>query len=35
MVIVETGGGYDWIDLAHDTGKFRDLVSAMMNLQVP
>jgi hypothetical protein len=27
--------GMDWIDLAQDRGKWRALVNALMNLQVP
>jgi hypothetical protein len=28
-------GGVDWIGLAQDRGKWRDVVSAVMNLRVP
>jgi len=28
-------GGRNWIDLAQDRYRWRDLVSAVMNLQVP
>ena len=28
-------GGMDWIDLAEDKDKWRDLVNAVMNLRVP
>ena len=28
-------GGTDWIDLAQDRDRWRALVSALMNLQVP
>jgi hypothetical protein len=28
-------GGVDWIGLAKDRGKWRALVDAVMNLQVP
>jgi hypothetical protein len=28
-------GGRDWIELAHDRGRWRALVSAVMNLGVP
>jgi hypothetical protein len=27
--------GMDWIDMAQDRGRWRDLVSAVMNLRVP
>jgi hypothetical protein len=27
--------GLDWIDLAQDRDRWRDLVTAVMNLQVP
>jgi hypothetical protein len=29
------GGGMDWIDIAQDRDRWRALVSAIMNLQVP
>jgi hypothetical protein len=29
------GGGMDWIDMAQDRGRWRALVSAVMNLRVP
>jgi hypothetical protein len=29
------GGGMDWIDMAQDRDRWRDLVSAVMNLWVP
>jgi hypothetical protein len=36
MILVGIGwGGVDWIDLAHDKGKWRALVNAVMNLRVP
>jgi hypothetical protein len=28
-------GGMDWIDLAQDTDRWRVVVNAVMNLQVP
>jgi len=28
-------GGMDWIDLAHDRDRWRTLLDAVMNLQVP
>jgi hypothetical protein len=28
-------GGVDWIDLGQDRDKWRTLVSAVMNLQIP
>ena len=27
--------GMDWIDLAQDRGRWRELVNAVMNLRVP
>jgi hypothetical protein len=36
MDLLETGwGGVDWIGLAQDMVKWRALVNAVMNLQVP
>jgi hypothetical protein len=29
------GGGIDWIDLAQDRDRWRDLVNAVMNLRIP
>jgi hypothetical protein len=29
------GGSIDWIDLAQDRDRWRDLVNRVMNLQVP
>ena len=35
MYLQEVGCGYmDWIGLAHDRGRWRTLVSAVMNLRV-
>jgi hypothetical protein len=32
----ETGwDGMDWVDLAHDRDKYRDLVNMVMKLRVP
>ena len=28
-------GGIDWMELAQDRGRWRELVSAVMNLRVP
>jgi hypothetical protein len=28
-------GGMDWIDMAEDRGKWRDLVNTVMNIRVP
>jgi hypothetical protein len=28
-------GGMDWIDMAQDRGRWRAVVSAVMNLRVP
>jgi hypothetical protein len=36
MGLLEIGwGGVDWIGLAQDRDKWRDLVSAVMNIRVP
>jgi hypothetical protein len=36
MDLQEVGwGGMDWIDMAQDRDRWRDLVSAVMNLWVP
>ena len=36
MELQEVGwGGMDWIDLAQDRDRWRALVSAVMNLQIP
>ena len=36
MVFEEVGrGGMDWIDLAQDRDRWRELLNAVMNLRVP
>jgi hypothetical protein len=36
MDLQEMGwGGMDWIDMAQDRDRWRDVVSAVMNLRVP
>jgi hypothetical protein len=36
MDVQEVGcGGMDWIELAHDRGRWWALVKVLMNLQVP
>jgi hypothetical protein len=36
MGLKEVGcGGMDWMDLAHDGDRWRELVYAVMNLRVP
>jgi hypothetical protein len=35
MDLQEEGWGLDWIELAQDRDRWRDLVNAIMNLQVP
>ena len=35
MYLREVGWGMDWIDLAQEKDRWRDVVSAVMNLRVP
>ena len=35
LIFKNLGGGMDWIDLAHNSVKWRALVNAVMNLRVP
>ena len=34
-ILRQWAGGVDWIDLAHNGDRWRDLVNAVMNLRVP
>jgi hypothetical protein len=33
-LILETGGGMDWIELAQDMAQWRALVNTVMNLRI-
>jgi hypothetical protein len=35
LILEKWDGGADWIDLAQDMDRLRDLVNAVMNLRVP
>jgi hypothetical protein len=35
LICKKRGGGLDWIDLAQDRDRWRAVVNAVMNLQVP